>query len=138
METSSHDADLVIVNTCSVTATADQGARQTIRRIARENPAAKIVATGCYATRCADEVAALPGVYRKHDALRPEPAGGLVQQLGHFLGSVHAFEPRHRVEDVLNGGEPVRVEDQERVKIEPGQTFAMRCRRSVTSSRAIR
>lgn len=55
-------ADVVIVNTCSVTATADQGARQTIRRIARENPAARIVATGCYATRCSDEVAALPGV----------------------------------------------------------------------------
>ena len=59
---SSDRADLVIVNTCSVTASADQGARQTIRRIARENPAARIVATGCYATRCSDEVAALPGV----------------------------------------------------------------------------
>ena len=58
------DADLVVVNTCSVTATADQGARQTIRRIARENPRARIVATGCYATRCEDEVAALPGVVR--------------------------------------------------------------------------
>jgi threonylcarbamoyladenosine tRNA methylthiotransferase MtaB len=58
------DADVVIVNTCSVTATADQGARQTIRRIARENPHAKIVATGCYATRCEDELAALPGVVR--------------------------------------------------------------------------
>ena len=46
-------ADLVVVNTCSVTATADQGARQTIRRIARDNPAARIVVTGCYATRCA-------------------------------------------------------------------------------------
>ncbi len=55
-------ADLVIVNTCSVTASADQGARQTLRRIARENPGARVVATGCYATRCADEVAALPGV----------------------------------------------------------------------------
>ena len=55
-------ADVVIVNTCSVTASADQGARQTIRRIARENPGARIVATGCYATRCADEVRALPGV----------------------------------------------------------------------------
>jgi threonylcarbamoyladenosine tRNA methylthiotransferase MtaB len=59
---SSDQADLVIVNTCSVTASADQGARQTIRRIARENPAARIIATGCYATRCADDVAALPGV----------------------------------------------------------------------------
>ena len=38
VETSSRDADLVIVNTCSVTASADQGARQTIRRIARDNP----------------------------------------------------------------------------------------------------
>jgi threonylcarbamoyladenosine tRNA methylthiotransferase MtaB len=64
IETASRDADLVIVNTCSVTATADQGARQTIRRIARENPTAKIVATGCYATRCAGEVAQLPGVVR--------------------------------------------------------------------------
>jgi threonylcarbamoyladenosine tRNA methylthiotransferase MtaB len=58
----SEHAELVIVNTCSVTASADQGARQTIRRIARTNPAARIIATGCYATRCADEVAALPGV----------------------------------------------------------------------------
>ena len=32
------EADVVVVNTCSVTATADQGARQTIRRIARANP----------------------------------------------------------------------------------------------------
>lgn len=55
-------ADVVVVNTCSVTASADQGARQTIRRIARENPSARIIATGCYATRCGDEVAALPGV----------------------------------------------------------------------------
>jgi threonylcarbamoyladenosine tRNA methylthiotransferase MtaB len=55
-------ADLVIVNTCSVTASADQGARQTIRRVARANPAARIVVTGCYATRRPDELAALPNV----------------------------------------------------------------------------
>lgn len=61
-ETASSDADVVIVNTCSVTATADQGARQTIRRIARENPRAQIIATGCYATRCPDDLASLPGV----------------------------------------------------------------------------
>jgi len=61
-EQSSELADVVIVNTCSVTATADQGARQAIRRVARENPRARIVATGCYATRCGDEVASLPGV----------------------------------------------------------------------------
>ena len=55
-ESPSSAADVVIVNTCSVTATADQGARQTIRRVARENPAARIVVTGCYATRCAGDV----------------------------------------------------------------------------------
>src|SRR5687768_8958655 len=58
------EADLIIVNTCSVTATADQGARQTIRRIARENPSARLVATGCYATRRPADLSALPGVIR--------------------------------------------------------------------------
>jgi threonylcarbamoyladenosine tRNA methylthiotransferase MtaB len=57
-------ADLVIVNTCSVTASADQGARQTIRRIARANPSARIVATGCYASREPAALAALPNVVR--------------------------------------------------------------------------
>ncbi|MCY3844455.1 MAG: MiaB/RimO family radical SAM methylthiotransferase [Acidobacteria bacterium] len=55
-------ADLVVVNSCSVTASADQGTRQAIRRVARLNPGARIVATGCYATRDAAAVAALPGV----------------------------------------------------------------------------
>jgi threonylcarbamoyladenosine tRNA methylthiotransferase MtaB len=55
-------ADVVVVNTCSVTASADQGARQTIRRIARLNPRARVVVTGCYATREPEHVAALPGV----------------------------------------------------------------------------
>ena len=57
-------ADVVIVNTCSVTSTADQGARQTIRRLARDNPHARIVVTGCYATRSPEEVRALPNVMR--------------------------------------------------------------------------
>lgn len=57
-------ADVIVVNTCSVTATADQGGRQTIRRIARLNPGARIVVTGCYATREPAQVAALPNVTR--------------------------------------------------------------------------
>jgi threonylcarbamoyladenosine tRNA methylthiotransferase MtaB len=56
------EADLVVVNTCSVTGAADQGTRQIVRKIARENPGARIVVTGCYATRRPDEVAGLPGV----------------------------------------------------------------------------
>jgi threonylcarbamoyladenosine tRNA methylthiotransferase MtaB len=58
------EADVVVVNTCSVTASADQGARQTIRRIARDNPASQIIVTGCYATRCEGDVAELPNVVR--------------------------------------------------------------------------
>jgi threonylcarbamoyladenosine tRNA methylthiotransferase MtaB len=53
-------AELVVVNTCAVTATAEQAARQAIRRVARLNPAARIVATGCYATREPRQVASLP------------------------------------------------------------------------------
>ena len=58
------EADVVVVNTCSVTASADQGARQAIRKVARENPDARIVVTGCYATRQPGELQALPGVVR--------------------------------------------------------------------------
>ena len=57
-----HEADVVFVNSCTVTATADQGTRQSVRRIARENPSARIVVTGCYATRSPEDVRALPGV----------------------------------------------------------------------------
>jgi threonylcarbamoyladenosine tRNA methylthiotransferase MtaB len=56
------EADIVVVNTCSVTASADQGARQTIRRIARSNPDVQIVVTGCYATRRPAELRELPNV----------------------------------------------------------------------------
>lgn len=55
-------ADLCVVNTCTVTAEGDSKSRQVIRRFARENPAAKIVVMGCYATRAPEEVKALPGV----------------------------------------------------------------------------
>src|ERR1039458_2058282 len=55
-------ADLVILNTCTVTASADYDARQTIRRVHRENPAARILVTGCYAQRAPGELSALPGV----------------------------------------------------------------------------
>jgi threonylcarbamoyladenosine tRNA methylthiotransferase MtaB len=55
-------ADLVILNTCTVTSSADEDVRQAVRRVHRENPAAQILVTGCYAQRAPQEVAALPGV----------------------------------------------------------------------------
>lgn len=77
------EADLIVVNTCSVTATADQGARQTIRRIARDHPSARIVATGCYATRDPDAVRALPLVTRViPNAKKPSLAQAACDELG--------------------------------------------------------
>jgi threonylcarbamoyladenosine tRNA methylthiotransferase MtaB len=55
-------SEIVILNTCTVTASADQDARAAIRRIHRENPDCQIVVTGCYAQRAPEEVALLPGV----------------------------------------------------------------------------
>jgi threonylcarbamoyladenosine tRNA methylthiotransferase MtaB len=57
-------AEIVVLNSCTVTASADQDARAAIRRIRRENPDCQIVVTGCYAQRAPQEVASLPGVNR--------------------------------------------------------------------------
>ena len=71
-------ADLVVVNTCSVTASADQGARQTIRRIARSNPGVRVVVTGCYATRRPEELRELPNVTQ---VIRNGDKDNLIEQL---------------------------------------------------------
>jgi threonylcarbamoyladenosine tRNA methylthiotransferase MtaB len=55
-------ADVCIVNTCTVTAEGDAKSRQLVRRLHRQNPDARIVVMGCYATRAPHEVAILPGV----------------------------------------------------------------------------
>jgi len=56
------EAELVILNTCTVTSSADEDVRHTINRIRRENPSARILITGCYAQRAPEELALLPGV----------------------------------------------------------------------------
>jgi len=56
--------DWLIVNTCTLTARADRDAFKLIRRAARQNPAARIVVTGCLAERAAGELAGLPGVWK--------------------------------------------------------------------------
>lgn len=80
--TSPDAADVVIVNTCSVTATADQGARQTIRRVVRNNPDVKVIVTGCYATRRPGDLRELPNVVRVVDNARKDD---LVQLISHDL-----------------------------------------------------
>jgi threonylcarbamoyladenosine tRNA methylthiotransferase MtaB len=56
------EADLIVVNTCTVTHRSDQQARQTIRRLHRENPSARVIVTGCYAERDPEALASIPGV----------------------------------------------------------------------------
>jgi threonylcarbamoyladenosine tRNA methylthiotransferase MtaB len=69
-------AGLVVLNTCTVTSSADEDVRQAVRRIRRENPSARILVTGCYAQRAPEELAALPGVEwvvgNSHKARIPE------------------------------------------------------------------
>ena len=55
-------ADLVILNTCTVTSEADSDARSAIRRVHRENPDARILVTGCYAQRAPEELFKMDGV----------------------------------------------------------------------------
>ena len=56
------EADVCIVNTCSVTETADQKCRQAIHRLHRQHPDAAIIVIGCYAQLKAGEIARMEGV----------------------------------------------------------------------------
>ena len=60
--TGGEPADLVVVNTCTVTARAELSDRQAIRRAARVSPHARLVVTGCWAQTSPEAVAALPHV----------------------------------------------------------------------------
>src|SRR5271155_3889359 len=55
-------AEVVVLNTCTVTAAADSQAREAVRKIHRANPGARIIVTGCYAQRAPEELAAIEGV----------------------------------------------------------------------------
>jgi threonylcarbamoyladenosine tRNA methylthiotransferase MtaB len=102
------DADVVVLNTCTVTASADDEVRQTVRRIHRANPETRILITGCYAQRAPAELAALPGVSlvvgNSHKTLIPEMLAESVP----YHGQIHVgdiFEQRDflsaSVEDAL-------------------------------------
>ncbi|MBV9036380.1 MAG: tRNA (N(6)-L-threonylcarbamoyladenosine(37)-C(2))-methylthiotransferase MtaB, partial [Acidobacteriaceae bacterium] len=55
-------ADFVVINTCTVTHSADVDARRTIRSLHRDNPQAQILVTGCYAQRAPEELVSIEGV----------------------------------------------------------------------------
>ncbi|MHB1345191.1 MAG: tRNA (N(6)-L-threonylcarbamoyladenosine(37)-C(2))-methylthiotransferase MtaB, partial [Thermoleophilia bacterium] len=58
----SSPADVRVLNTCTVTGKTDRTCRNEIRRVAREDPGARLIVTGCYAQVAADVIAAIPGV----------------------------------------------------------------------------
>ncbi len=81
-----NSADVVVVNTCTVTAAADLQARQSIRTIHRENPAARVIVTGCYAQRAPEELAALEGVsWVVGNSHKPE-IPRIIQEMGQEMG----------------------------------------------------
>jgi threonylcarbamoyladenosine tRNA methylthiotransferase MtaB len=89
----SGEADVVILNTCTVTATADDEVKQVIRRVRRETPDARIVVTGCYAQRAPEEIAKLEGVSlvvgNSHKTKIPDLlAGSEAQPLSHYHGQI--------------------------------------------------
>jgi threonylcarbamoyladenosine tRNA methylthiotransferase MtaB len=104
-------ADVVIVNTCSVTAEADRAARAFIRRAHRQNPEARIVVTGCYAQRAPDELAAMKGVSavvgNSHKALAPE----IVLSLA-VSGQAAAHSELLPVGSLLAGGAKIWADDK--------------------------
>jgi threonylcarbamoyladenosine tRNA methylthiotransferase MtaB len=90
-------ADVIVANTCSVTAQADRTARAFLRKMHRENPSARILVTGCYAQRAPQELAALPGVHavigNSHKALVPElarQAAGFIPLAGLYVDDAFA------------------------------------------------
>jgi len=130
-------ADVVVVNTCSVTAEADRSARSFIRRAHRLNPAARILVTGCYAQRAPEELAGLAGVAavvgNSHKALAPEIALSLVREslVRESLAREPSFEAAPAgqatlvsVSSMLVGGVPVWADDRfAHSFLEEAQTF---------------
>ena len=81
-------ADLCLINTCSVTDVADHKCRQAIHRLVRENPGAFVVVTGCYAQLEPEKISKIEGVDL---VLGSNEKANLVQFLSEGFVSVSAF-----------------------------------------------
>lgn len=87
---SHHDADLVVINTCTVTHRSDADVRKLVHRIQRDNPAAKVLITGCLAQRDPAGLAALPGASAVLGNSHKGELTSLVQRLLDRSGSSQA------------------------------------------------
>ena len=110
------DAEIVVLNTCTVTEGADKDARASIRRLQRVNPDCRILVTGCYAQRAPEELAALPGVTwvvgnsHKHQAaeIATSPSVGFVS-----LAQLSVSDRSLAGEDRVVGRQSLVVGEQE-------------------------
>ncbi len=89
-------ADLILVNSCTVTAESEAKSRKIIRRLAKINPRAEIIVMGCYATRAADEAASLPGVSEVIQDKRELPDLLARRGLEDVPSGISGFGGRHR------------------------------------------
>jgi threonylcarbamoyladenosine tRNA methylthiotransferase MtaB len=91
-----HAADIVVLNTCTVTAAADAQARDAIRKIHAQNPAARLIVTGCYAQRAPEELAALPGVaWVVGNSHKPQIPGLAASLIEPSIPAQSVFEAQH-------------------------------------------
>jgi threonylcarbamoyladenosine tRNA methylthiotransferase MtaB len=125
-------ADVVVVNTCSVTAEADRAARAFIRRTHRLNPKARIVVTGCYAQRAPEELAGIAGVAavvgNSHKALAPEIVLGFAGGMGLPISAAPAARyDLVSLQSLVAGDTPVWADDRfahsfiEEAQLVPGE-----------------
>ena len=87
------EADVCIVNTCTVTARTDFQSRQLIRRAARRNPLSPVIVTGCYAQVAPDQLETLPNVRLVAGNTEKEAIPDLV-------GTLNGGPPEVRVRDI--------------------------------------
>ncbi|MBI4461831.1 MAG: tRNA (N(6)-L-threonylcarbamoyladenosine(37)-C(2))-methylthiotransferase MtaB [Acidobacteria bacterium] len=126
---SAEQADLLVLNTCTVTAAADQQARERIRQLHRLNPRGRILVTGCYAQRAPAELAALPGVGwvigNSHKSQIPQLLEGELTQANFVpLASLSRFNPAAPAAGELSLAErPARLPDGQ-AKILTGDILA--------------
>ena len=102
------EADVYVINTCSVTENADRECRQLVRRIQRRAPEATVVVTGCYAQLKPAEIAAIPGVdlvlgasekFNIATHLREYVRGDSAKVCSCDIGEVTGFNASHSIED---------------------------------------
>lgn len=89
-------ADLVILNTCTVTAQSDLKSRKLVRKSIRENPGAEIVVMGCWASREPEEVRKIPGIGEIITDKRRFPEFLKNRGLVEIPPGIESFGERHR------------------------------------------